>query len=273
MTKGISALPSCLLLRFALADMEELQGRLDQAKQTRSPSQIYQGLVDQQEREEASAAIAGIYQGLVDQLEGEAAAAIIYQGLVDQLEGEQQKQLQQIYQGLVDQLEGEAAAAIAAGAEGASVQEQQRIPHSLGTELGSLVWIQFMRYLRRSGDAMGSRQAGEIRPSLRAISKDEEIIQLRKPRHRAGLVWIQYMRYLRRSGNAMGSRQLFIRARKWGNSGLHVKAPWQIYAAAALIEWQVLPKLCPIGLTNFRGLPKLCLLTDNCRGLPKVGPY
>eukprot|EP00955_Chlamydomonas_euryale_P031674 332384-Chlamydomonas_euryale.AAC.4 len=47
------------------------------------------------------------------------------------------------------------------------------------------------------------------------------------------------MRYLRRAGDAMGSRQLFLRARKWCLAPQHKRVPWQVYAAAALLEWQV----------------------------------
>ena len=37
----------------------------------------------------------------------------------------------------------------------------------------------------------------------------------------------------------MGSRQLFLRARKWCHSPHHKHTPWQVYAAAAALEWQV----------------------------------
>mmetsp|Transcript_30945 Transcript_30945/g.68528 ORF Transcript_30945/g.68528 Transcript_30945/m.68528 type:complete len:867 (+) Transcript_30945:78-2678(+) len=118
--RAAKALPSCLMLRFALADAEELQGHNEQAK--------------------------AVYEALVEQLEADAAA-------------------------------------VAAG--DASVQPVLE----LGSEQGALAWVQYMRFLRRTGEAIAARQ-------------------------------------------------LFLRARRWGLAPHHSPPPWQIYAAAALMEWQ-----------------------------------
>lgn len=70
-------------------------------------------------------------------------------------------------------------------------------------------------------------------------------------RDQGALAWVQYMRYLRRTGDTMGSRQLFLRARKWALSPHFSRVPWQVYAAAALLEWQVWTHR---GILGFKGI-------------------
>lgn len=60
-----------------------------------------------------------------------------------------------MYEGLIELMESEVAAA--GDPSGKAPAPKETYPH----DQGSLVWAQYMRFLRRIGDAMGSRQVWE----------------------------------------------------------------------------------------------------------------
>lgn len=80
------------------------------------------------------------------------------------------------------------------------------------------------------------------------------------PKELASLAWVQYMSFTRRTTNIKAARQVFLDSRKWKDHG------WQVYAAAALMEWRSDPsndkvpkKVFELGAKRFLGNPDFVL--------------
>ncbi|KAK9838494.1 hypothetical protein WJX81_002771 [Elliptochloris bilobata] len=95
--------------------------------------------------------------------------------------------------------------------------------------------------------------AGLVAPADAAAPEPPPALQLSP--ELGSLAWVHYMRWARRADGLAASRKLFIRSRKWPACG------WQVYAAAALMEWQgeradkVPRNIFELGLRHFLGQP------------------